>query len=115
MNTADLRQELRADPNSAEIEINTVTLGFSTQVATNVRDIFTNLVKQDLGNLAHLSQFATLSSSYSFATPSKGLQTLLIYGASMQQATSHLGQIQGHTASRSEQVTAPWRRGASNR
>jgi hypothetical protein len=36
MNTADLRQELRADPNSAEIEINTVTLGFSTQVATNV-------------------------------------------------------------------------------
>jgi len=71
MNTAGLRQELRADPNSAEIEINTTTLGLSTQVAANVQDLFAALMKQDLGDLAQPSQFTILSSNFAFATPSK--------------------------------------------
>lgn len=98
MNTAGLRQELRADPNSAEIEINTTTLGLSTQVATNVHDLFANLVKQDLGDLAQPSQFTIIASNYAFATPSTGTRSLLLYGASMQQAASHLGLSRGHLA-----------------
>lgn len=98
MNTAGLRQALRADPNSAEIEINTTTLGLSTQVATNVQDLFAGLMKQDLGEFAHPSQFTIISSNFAFATPSKSIRSLLLYGASMQQAASHLGPIQGHLA-----------------
>jgi ABC-type antimicrobial peptide transport system permease subunit len=98
MNTAGLRQELRADPNSAEIEINTTTLGLSTQVAANVQDLFAALMKQDLGDLAQPSQFTILSSNFAFATPSKDVRSLLLYGVSMQQAASHLGPIQGHLA-----------------
>jgi ABC-type antimicrobial peptide transport system permease subunit len=98
MNTAGLRQELRADPNSAEIEIDTTTLGLSTQVAANVQDLFAALMKQDLEDLAQPSQFTILSSNFAFATPSKDVRSLLLYGVSMQQAASHLGPIQGHLA-----------------
>ena len=99
MNTAGLRQALRAEPDSSEIEIDTTTLGLSTQVATNVQALFADLVKQDLRGLVQPSQFAVLSSNYSFATtPAHSVQNLLLYGASMQQAASHLGKIQGHLA-----------------
>jgi hypothetical protein len=98
INTAGLRHKLRANPDGSEIEINTVTLGISTPVATNVRDTFAGLVKQDLGSLAQPSQFVIVSSDYTFATPAKDTRNLLLYGASMQQAVSHLGQIQGHLA-----------------
>jgi hypothetical protein len=99
MNTAGLRQTLRGAPDSAQIEISASTLGLSTKVATNVQNTFGDLVKQDLGGLAQPSRFTTFSSSYSLAaTPSSNAQSLLLYGASMQQAAAHLGKIQGHLA-----------------
>lgn len=98
MNTAGLRHELRAEPDSAEITVNTITLGLSTSVSTNVRDTFSSLLKQDLGNMVHPTQFTIIASNYAFAKPSKDRQSLYLYGASMQQAASHLGRIQGHLA-----------------
>lgn len=98
MNTAGLRQVLSADPDSAEIQVNAVTSGFSKQVVNSVQNSFADMIKQDLGNLVSPSQFLTISTNYSFATPSKNPKTLLIYGVSMQQAAAHLGTIQGSVA-----------------
>lgn len=98
MNTAGLRQALRTDPDSAEIDINTTTLGLSTPVVDNVHNLFAELLHQDLGNFAQPSQFTILASNLAFATPSKDTRSLLLYGASLQQAAAHLGSLQGHLA-----------------
>lgn len=98
MNTAGLRQELRADPNNAKIEINTTTQGLSTPVATTVQSLFASLMKQDLSNFAQPTQFTIISSNFAFATPANVTRTVLLYGAEMQQAATHLSTMQGHLA-----------------
>src|SRR5258708_12789408 len=56
MNTAVLRHELKAIPNSAEIEINTITSDRSTHVPQNVPHIYPNILKQYLHHLPQPSQ-----------------------------------------------------------
>lgn len=98
MTTAGLRNTLKSSPDSAEIEVNAGTLGISTPIMHNVHDQFAGLLQQYLGSLAQPTQFSTVSTDFSFAQPWKNGRSLIMKGASMQDAASHLGRIQGRIA-----------------
>src|SRR5258708_29172096 len=97
MTTAGLRNALKSAPDSAEIEVNTGALGISTPIMHSIHDQFAGLLQQYLGSLPQTTQFSAISSDFSFAQP-QGLRSLILKGASMQDAASHLGHIQGQMA-----------------
>ncbi|MDQ6660432.1 MAG: hypothetical protein M3Z24_05645, partial [Chloroflexota bacterium] len=97
MTTAGLRSTLRTAPNSAEMTLNTTTQRMSTPIVQAVQKQFDPLLHRFLGNSIQLEQYALLSEDFSFSPPRKNT-SITAYGASMQQATAHLGPLQGRLA-----------------
>lgn len=98
MNTAGLRNTLRANPDSAEIELDAGTAAMSTSVLDNVQNQFGTLLKQNLGSLVQPTQLSILTTDFTLSQPTRNPTSLVLYGASMQQAVPHLGRVQGNVA-----------------
>ncbi len=95
MTTAGLHNTLRQDPYSSEFEADAITQGLSTPIVQNVRGQFANLFQQNVGSLVSPSGYLLQSSGFSFS-PASNQKQLSAFATSMQQAQSHLSNIQGH-------------------
>ncbi len=94
MTTAGLHNTLRQDPYSSEFEADAITQGLSTPIIQNVRGQFAGLFQQNLGSLVSPSGYLLQSSDFSFF-PASNQKQLSAFATSMQQARSHLSDIQG--------------------
>ncbi len=96
--TAGLRNTLNAQPTNSEIRIDTTTLGVSTHVVSDIQQQFEPLFQHTLGNfLVQQTQFVMQSNNFSLVSPqlSSSSDHLVMFGASMQQAASHVRMVQG--------------------
>ena len=97
MTTAGLRSTLLATPTSAEVEINSRTLGISSRVFNNVHTQFNTIIRQSIGSQLQPTQFLMQTNDFSFA-PAIPHTFIAVDSTSLQQAAPHLDHLQGRIA-----------------
>lgn len=109
MNTAGLRSMLTNNASNGEIEVNTSTLGISSQVRNEVSHEFIQLLQQNMTStyqLLHETQTSIISTDFSFrSSPPHELLTLVMQGMEMTEAAGHLGKLQGHLPATTSSLT----------
>ncbi len=100
MNTAGLRNTLRAAPYNDEIAIDAISDGISTPIVQALYYQFNPLLHQYLGN-AILPEQSYITTE-DFSSSSQPHTTLTTYGTSIQQSAPHLSLIQGRLAGKTD-------------
>jgi ABC-type lipoprotein release transport system permease subunit len=98
--TAGLQDALNSSPSTSEITLDAVTQGLSTSIFNSVQQQVNAVAQQDIG--PYLKQAAPLiirSTGYTFASspPSTRQDQVQLFGASMDQAASHITLVRGQS------------------
>src|SRR5579859_417352 len=94
MTTAGLRSTLLSTPTSAEVAINSRTLGISSHVVSEVSTQFNTVFRQSTGSQLQPTQFMLQVNDFSLA-PAKAHTNITVDSTSLQQATQHLNHLKG--------------------
>ncbi len=97
MTTAGLRSTLLSTPTSAEVAINSRTLGISSRVVSEVSTQFRTVFRQSTGSQLQPTQFLIQVNDFSLA-PAKAHTNITVDSTSLQQAAQHLNHLQGRIA-----------------
>lgn len=97
MTTAGLRSTLLSTPTSAEVAINSRTLGISSHVVNEVSTQFNTVFRQSTGSQLQPTQFMLQVNDFSLA-PAKAHTNITVDSTSLQQAAQHLNHLQGRIA-----------------